>query len=120
MIKKFSVDDIKQFTDDPEEIEAGKLSMGTGPAFSLFDDDGKLVGSGGVRVYGVGEAWLVGMDLENHKLSLLRGIKEKMDEIIREQALWRVYAYPKGGEGVEKQRRLIEHLGFTEYQTYIR
>lgn len=119
MIKKFSLDDIKKLTDDPEEIEQGKLSLGTGPAFSLFDDDGQLVCCGGVRVYGVGEAWLVGVNMEQHKLSALKALKEKIDEIVREQALWRIYAFPKG-DRLDKERRLIEHMGFTLYETYMR
>ena len=92
----------------------------SGPAYSMFID-GKLVGSGGVRV-GVGEAWFIMSDKDREKTpeftgtkkEIIRVCRERIDVMMRDNGLWKLYAEP------EMSKVFIRSLGFKEQPTFVR
>lgn len=85
------------------------MNQVAGPAFSLFSDR-KPIACGGVRIYGVGEMWMISNDenRKNHIREIMRASKEQIDKMIRENHLWRVMAERNEADA------WLKHLGFVE------
>lgn len=99
-----------------EKERVADANIKTGPAESFRDEDGRLIGVGGIRIAGVGEAWLITLkEIRCHPDHAVR--KQKFAEFLRitqttmkrlcdEHKLWRVYAEGK------LSTTFLERLGF--------
>lgn len=98
------------YSDDQKRYLA-KVNIMTGTAESYYDNG--LIGIGGIRYLGLGEAWFVLMpELKNQDIRRAAAavfIKERFEEQRDRLNLWRVFAEAKTGEdyllklGFEKQ-----------------
>lgn len=75
---------------------------------NTYIEDGIIVGVGGVRYIGVGEAWMLTPPTirDDRKFSLLRHTKKSFKEICSKCNLWRVFATSEISES------FLRHLGF--------
>ena len=85
------------------------VNIVTGEAKSFFDD-GILIGIGGIRHIGLGEAWMITppKTREEKSLWLLRETRNTFTKIRDENNLWRVFATSKISEN------FLRHLDFKE------
>ena len=91
-----------------QKRQVANLNILTGTAESFFED-GRLVGVGGIRYVGLGDAWLITPpDIRNRGLSLLREARRVFTETCDEHNLRRVVATSKISE------TFLKHLGFME------
>lgn len=86
-----------------------------GPANSFFSEDGELLACGGVREFGVGEAWLMCSDKVkgSMKKTLLETTAFVIDKYIRENRYWKLYA------DSENNGNFLKHVGFKPIQTFV-
>lgn len=109
MIKPYDPQDAVDLCDDETVRAQADLNRLAGPAYSLFLDK-KIIACGGVRIYGVGEMWMLTNDenRKNHIKEILRASKKQIDKMIRKQKLWRIMA-ERNETGA-----WLKHLGFKE------
>lgn len=96
-----------------DDIEQGAaLNQVTGPAFTVMTDekDPKVLGCGGIRIQGLGEAWAMydKEALTDFPKTLLGASQDALTEMIAEERLIRVFAEASGSE------KWLEHLGFVK------
>jgi N-acetylglutamate synthase-like GNAT family acetyltransferase len=99
---------------DERKRDLAQLNLDTGLAQSYFID-GKLVAAAGIRMIGVGEAWLA-VDPEaktEHKKTLMRETKNLLQQA-KEEGVWCLFAENKISENY------LEHLGFKRKVMYVR
>jgi hypothetical protein len=103
-------DAIKLIGCDP--IQAA-FNQATGTAHSFFSDDGELLGCGGVREFGVGEAWLIVSPKVKGQMkkTLIETTTFTIDQIIRQSRLWKLFAEGHGN--------FLEHVGFKKREAFI-
>jgi len=84
-----------------------ELNITTGSAQSYFEDD-VLIGVGGIRFVGVGEAWMITRPETRSKkaLTLFKTVQKLLAKTIEDNNLWRVFAASKISEN------FLKHLGF--------
>ena len=109
MIKPYEPQDAIDLCGDETKRAAANLNQLAGPAFTLFLDK-KPIACGGVRIYGVGELWMLTNDenRKKHIKSIYRASKEEINKMIRENHLWRVMAERNEAD------TWLKHLGFKE------
>ncbi len=111
-IKPYNPDDAIKLCGDESKREAANLNQVAGGdkgSFTLFLDK-KPIACGGIRIYGVGELWMITND-ENRKAhihSIYRASKGQIDLMIRENHLWRIMAERNESDA------WLKHLGFIE------
>jgi len=104
---KIMADNASDFADfealsDEKKEQIANANIVTGCAEAFYWPDGTLVGVGGIRYKGVGEAWMITpRHIQSHSdptqrqaqfLDLFTTTKESMDRMIDENNLWRVFA----------------------------
>lgn len=116
-IKKFRMEDALQILSEKDQIAWAKLNEVAGPGFTWMID-GKVLACGGIRTFGVGEAWAVfSPDAKDKKKEMLRLSKDKFKEMIESLNLWQVFATTK--DISPEQANFLEHLGFEKSECYI-
>lgn len=101
----FRVEDMVSLGGDSNGAACNMIS---GPAFTLLDDDGKILAVGGVRCLGIGQAWArVGELGKTHRKTLLKTARQVIEECIARERLVRVYA-----EATVDTPAWFKHLGF--------
>lgn len=115
-IVRFSVEDACQIWGSTDKINIARLNQIAGPCYTAVQGK-EVLGCGGVRVDGVGEAWALYSDkAKEMKLSLLRETRNWLDAIIRHNTLQRIWS-----ECPEPQNQnFIKHLHFREIDAYLR
>jgi hypothetical protein len=95
-----------KLTDEQKRLIAN-VTIATGTAQSFFGE-GRLVGVGGIRYKGIGEAWMITPPQvrENMSLSLLRQTRETFIKNRDDHNLWYIFATSKISE------TFLKHLGF--------
>ncbi len=115
-IVKFSVEDMLAI--DPNLSDVARLNQIAGPCYTAVQGK-KVLGCGGVRVDGVGEAWALYSDKAREmKLSLLKETRAWLEIIIRNNALQRIWS-----ECPElRNERFIKckQLNFRKLEAYLR
>lgn len=116
-IKPYRMEDALRLLKDPDEIAWAKLNEVAGPGFTgMFD--GKVLGCGGIRIYGVGEAWAIfSPEAKERKKELLRQVRSKFKEMIKTANLWQIIATTRNL--TPQQANFLEHLGFEKSECYI-
>jgi len=97
-------------TASPEtQFLMANINTRTGTAISYFED-GKLVGMGGIRYLGLGEAWMITPpEIREHRgLSLFKAAKFNFEKQRDELKLWRVFAETKISDN------FLKHLDFVK------
>ncbi len=99
-----------------EKEKVANLNILTGPTKAFRNAEGRLEGVGGVRIAGVGEAWMITprtiQSHPDHSLrrqqfqKLIKDTQEAMKIMFDENDLWRVFAIGK------LSMTYVEHLGF--------
>ena len=118
MIRKYTAQDGIDILGE-NMSEESKLNAVAGPGYTMIVG-GKPVACGGVRIYGVGEAWFaMNQEAENHKFQLIKESKRWLDEITRENNLWETFAWPKLDD-MDKARRFLKHMGFKPLEAFVR
>lgn len=114
-IVKFSVEDMLAI--DPTLSDVARLNQQTGPAYTAIQD-GKILGCGGIRTDGVGEAWMINSQKvkDEMKFSLLKETRKWLEVMIRNQVLYRVWSESP----IPCNQNFIEHLGFRKLSAYLR
>jgi len=84
---------------------AAHLNICTGTAETFLDDDGRILGVGGIRFVGVGEAWCITLP-EKRTPIMLRTVAQNFEQVRDENHLWRVFAESKISEN------FLKHLKF--------
>jgi len=109
MIKPYEPQDAIDLCGDETKRAAANLNQLAGPAFTLFLDK-KPIACGGVRIYGVGELWMLTNDKnrKNHIKDILRASRKQIDKMIYENSLWRIMAERNEADA------WLRHLGFRE------
>lgn len=117
-VKPYRMEDALQLLKSPGEIAWAKLNEVSGPGFSGWLD-GKLLGCGGIRVYGLGEAWAIFSPeaKDDMKIELFRQARKKLKEMIKSNNLWQVIATTRNITA--QQANFLEHLGFEKSECYI-
>ena len=95
---------------DTEKRAWGTLNLAAGFA-EAYLEDGKLIGVGGIRYCGIGEAWMISrvatrQDIQ--KPSFFRFVKKNWKETTDEHNLFRVFAESKISVN------FLEHIGFVK------
>lgn len=109
-IMEMNADVYPEFAALPEEqkrlIANGNIVTGTA---QTFREDGRIVGVGGIRYKGIGEAWCISPPaLRDQPLRLLRQVRKSFEQIRDDKELWRVFAESKLSE------TFLRHLGFVK------
>lgn len=114
-IKGYNPDDSIKICGDERKRPLANLNQSSGPAFSIFEDD-ELLGCGGVRIYGMGEAWctFTRYAKTQKKMTILKATRQQLDLIIREHKLWRLFAES------EFNSTFLKHLGFEKKDLFVR
>lgn len=109
MIKPYDPEDAIKLCGDESKRPQANLNQSAGPAFSLFKDK-KIIACGGVRIWGLGEMWMLTTDeyRKKHIKSIMRATKEQIDLMVRENHLWRLMAERNEADA------WLKHLGFKE------
>jgi len=116
-IKPYRMEDALQILTEPEDIAFAKLNEVAGPGFTGMLD-GKVLGCGGIRINGLGEAWAVfSPEAKGMKKELLRQSKERFKDMIKLNNLWQIIATTK--DISPQQANFLEHLGFEKTECYI-
>jgi len=116
-VKEYSPADAVTISDNSMDPEFWQVNAALGPAYTLFEGR-RPIFCGGVR-FRVGEAWVLlneeirANPTERQKLNILRANRTKMDQIIRENGLYRLYAKN------EKSARHLEALGFKKGEYFV-
>ena len=110
--------DFQEFANMSQEQKetVANLNIQTGCAEAFYYPDGRFLGVGGIRVVGIGEAWmLVSREIQSHPdptqrqaqfLDLLVKVKEHMARMCDENNLYRVFATGT------LSTKFLEQLGF--------
>ncbi len=115
-IVKFSAEDFQRITGSNDMIDSARLNQTAGPCYTAIQGK-EVLGCGGVRILGVGEAWALYSDkAKEMKLSLLKETREWLETIIRNHAMQRIWSEPP----IPCNQNFIEHLKFTKIQAYLR
>jgi hypothetical protein len=85
---------------------AARLNLIHGTAEAV-EEDGQVVGVGGIRYMGIGEGWFITVP-EKRRLALFEFIQEHFQRVRTEKNLWRIFAESKISE------RFLHHLGFVK------
>lgn len=114
---KFSVEDAFRILGNLDDINSVRLNMVSGPGYSAFHN-GELLGCGGIRQRGIGEAWAIYTEkAKEHKKELLKQSRIWLDRMMRDERIWRVWSEtPK----IEANQNFLKHLGFRELQAFLR
>ncbi len=116
-IKRYRAEDALQLLTEPADIAFAKLNEVAGPGFTGMKD-GKVLGCGGIRTFGVGSAWAVfSPEAKGTKKDLLRLTRDNFNEIIESLKLWQVFATTK--DISPQQANFLEHLGFEKSECYV-
>ncbi len=84
------------------------LNINSGVA-EAYEKDGQIIGVGGIRYVGLGEAWCMATPmLRRDKFQLFRLASNNFKKIVRDKNLWRVFANNTISEN------FIKHLGFAK------
>lgn len=85
-----------------EKENTANMNILTGPTIAFRNSEGRLDGVGGVRIAGVGEAWMITpRTIQSHPdrqlrrqqfQDLVRDTRKEMMKMINEHDLWRVFA----------------------------
>lgn len=96
-----------------QKVYLARLNAETGTAQSYFID-GDLVACGGIRMAGLGEAWLVAKPdlLTGHKKTLFKETKREIQSA-QQQGVWCLFASNK------ISANFLEHLGFRKKEMYL-
>jgi hypothetical protein len=93
---------------DEAKVFIGNLNIITGTAESYLEN-GFLIGVGGIRYIGIGEAWFLTIpELRERSMTLLRAARENLRRMRDEKNLWRLYATSK------ISTNFLKHLGFEQ------
>lgn len=114
---KFSVEDAFHILGNLDNINAARLNEVSGPAYSAFHN-GELLGCGGIRALGIGEAWAIYTEkAKEHKKELLKQSRIWLDKMMRDERIWRLWSEsPK----IETNQNFLKHMGFRELQAFLR
>lgn len=120
-IRPYTPQDAITLCKDESKRDLAKFNL-SGPSHSLFVD-GRLLCCFGIR-FGVGEGWFImdnddrsgmkGPQFTSDKRTILRACKVKMEDMIRENGLWKLFAEP------EMSEVFIRALGFEEQRIFVR
>ena len=90
------------------------FNQATGTAYSFFSEKEELLACGGVREFGVGEAWLIASpDVKGKmKKTLLQTTASVIDKIIRDGRMWRLWA------DSEHNGNFLHHVGFKKAEAF--
>lgn len=92
----------------PERLQNARLNQISGPAFTVSDEKGKVLACGGIRTIGIAEAWALLGDIKKNKRQVFETCSNYLEQMIRQERVWRVFAEAETPESV----RLLSHLGF--------
>jgi hypothetical protein len=116
-VRKYRMEDALPLMEDKELIAWAKLNEVAGPGFTWFADE-KVMGCGGIRTAGIGEAWAVfSPEVKSCKKDLLILTRENFKHIIEQLNLWQVFATTK--DISPEQSNFLEHLGFVKRECYV-
>lgn len=112
LVMELNADIYPEFDKLPDEQKRylANVNIITGTAQSFFDN-GRLVGVGGIRYVGLGEAWMITPPKIREKDGLVL-VKEAQETFIKmrdDKNLWRVFAEDTISE------TFLKRLGFKEY-----
>ena len=116
--KPFEVDHATEILSDPDDIRWARINFAAGPGFTLLQD-GKVMGCGGVRTCGCGEAWATFSPEAKRSVrkSMFEQTKAGLLQIMDSEKLWHVVA---GSAGLtDEQANFLEHLGFVRSECYV-
>lgn len=118
-IRKFQPEDMINLLGCTEEIAANaRLNQVSGPGFSYFLDN-EIVGCGGVRIAGVGEAWAVfSPETLKYMWDLFSHSKAVLEKIIRNESLWRLWAETKLKD--RNHELFLKRLNFQKREAFVR
>jgi hypothetical protein len=89
------------------DVNLAVVCQQCGPAFTLIDGT-TVLGIGGVRIQGIGEAWCMpSKEGKERPRSILENTRDGMTRIIADERLYRVFARETAGHP-----DWLEHLGF--------
>ena len=113
---KFSVDDAFAIDGNTDRANIHRLNQQTGPGYTVVED-GKILGCGGIRTQGIGEAWaLYSPEAKDRRRELLEKTRYWMDMMAREERLWRIWSEAPIAPNVN----FIKHLGFEKIEAYLK
>ena len=117
-VVKFSVEDAYHILGNLDEVNMGRLNQVSGPAYSLFHK-GELLGCGGIRTVGIGEAWLMlTEEAKKHKRDLLTHCRMMIDKMMRDEKIWRVWS--ESPEDKPKNKNFLKKMGFRKTEAFLR
>lgn len=103
---------------NPQNAADARLNQISGPARSFFLD-GKLVGCGGVRIKGVGEAWACYKpEAFEHIWDVFNQSKALMEQVIRDKQLWRLWAEMTVSD--DRHKIFLKRMGFNSTEAFVR
>ncbi len=99
-----------------DNLNAAIVNRVTGPAFTLFDGR-EILGMGGIRVQGIGQAWILLMPgAERRAKTILRYSRAAIEEAMAREKVYRLYA-----EASVEKPAWFKHLGFVQQNNlYVR
>lgn len=118
--KIFQPEDMVKLKGNTETIAANaRLNQVAGPAHSVYID-GELMYCGGVRINGVGEPWACynPQFLKEHAWDVLKKAREMMEKYVREEHLWRLWAYMDVED--ERYEVFLKRLKFNQIKAFVR
>lgn len=116
-IRPYRMEDALQILTEPVDIAFAKLNEVAGVGFTAMVE-GKVLGCGGIRTFGVGEAWGVfSPEFKERKKDMLRLSRDNFREMIKSQNLWNVFATTR--DISPQQANFLEHLNFKKSECYI-
>ncbi len=115
-IVKFSSEDFQRITGSNDMIDAARLNQTAGPCYTAIQGK-KVLGCGGVRIIGVGEAWsLYSEEAKKKKLTLLKETRAWLEAIMRNHAMQRIWSECPD----PPNENFIKHLQFRKLDAYLR
>ncbi len=115
-IVKFSVEDMIKILGSTEKVDVARFNQIAGPCFTAVQGK-EILGCGGVRFEGVGEAWSLYSDkAKEMKLSLLKHTRIWLDIIMRKEGLHRIWSECPD----PPNENFIKHLQFRKLDAYLR
>lgn len=117
-IVKYSVEDAYQILGNLDEINMGRLNQISGPAYSAYHN-GELLGCGGIRTKGIGEAWaMFTEEAKKNKRDLLKHCRIWIDQMMRDERIWRVWS--ESPEAKPKNQNFLKKMGFRKTEAFLR
>ena len=114
---QFSVEDAFRILGNLDDINSARMNMVSGPAYSAFHN-GELLGCGGIRNLGIGEAWAIYTEkAKEHKRELLKQSRMWLDKMMRDERIWRVWSETPE---IEANHNFLKHLNFREAKAFLR